>query len=75
MLVHSEEITAMLYFIWVKLHKKPVSITTNDTNVYCVGDNGDHAAYQLNRALPELYDWCLANRLTPHPKEWSYADI
>ena len=23
---------------------------------------------QLNKALDELYDWCILNRLTPHPQ-------
>ena len=41
----------------------------DDTTVYCVGDNRDEAVSQLNRALAELYNWCLDNRLTPHPKK------
>ena len=39
----------------------------DDTTVYCIGDNGDVAVSLLNRALTELYEWCLINRLTPHP--------
>ena len=41
----------------------------DDTTVYCVGNNGDEAVLLLNRALSELYEWCLINRLTPHPKK------
>ena len=41
---------------------------TDDTTVHCVGINRDVAVSLLNRALTELYEWCLINRLTPHPK-------
>ena len=41
----------------------------DDTTIYCVADNGDQAIHQLNKALKELYSWCLNNRLTPHPKK------
>ena len=39
----------------------------DDTTVYCICDNGDVAVSLLNRALTELYEWCLINRLTPRP--------
>ena len=41
----------------------------DDTSVYCVGNNGNVAVSLLNRALTELHEWCLRNRLIPHPKE------
>ena len=41
----------------------------DDTTIYCVAENGDQAIHQLNKALKELYSWCLNNRLTPHPKK------
>ena len=40
----------------------------NDTTVHSVGINRDVAVSLLNRALTELYEWRLINRLTPHPK-------
>ena len=40
----------------------------DDTKVYCVGNNGYVAVSILNRALRELYEWCLINR--PHPKKY-----
>ena len=30
-------------------------------------ESADIALTQLNKALKELYEWCLENRLTPHP--------
>ena len=41
----------------------------DDTTIYCVAENGDQAIHQLNKALKELYSWCLNNRFTPHPKK------
>ena len=41
----------------------------DNTTIYCVAENGDQAIYHLNKALKELYSWCLSNRLTPHPKK------
>ena len=40
----------------------------DDTTVYCIGENVDQAVVQLNKALADLYTWCLNNRLTPHRK-------
>ena len=52
----------------------PISVTSgvlymyaDDTTIYCIGDSVDIAIAQLNKALNELYIWCLNNRLTPHP--------
>ncbi|KAL9986828.1 hypothetical protein ACROYT_G001031 [Oculina patagonica] len=39
----------------------------DDTTAYCIGDSIDIAIAQLNKALKEVYTWCLTNRLTPHP--------
>ena len=41
----------------------------DDTTIYCVAENGNQAIHQLNKAMKELYSWCLNNRLTPHPKK------
>ena len=39
----------------------------DDTTIFCIGESADIALTQLNKALKEVYDWCLENRLTPHP--------
>ena len=39
----------------------------DDTTVFCIGDSADMAITQLNKALQEVYIWCLDNQLTPHP--------
>ena len=39
----------------------------DDTTVYCIGASADKATAQLNLAMHELYSWCLAKKLTPHP--------
>ena len=39
----------------------------DDTAIYCIGTSADEAIAQLNLAMQELYFWCLANKLTPHP--------
>ena len=41
----------------------------DDATIYCIAENGDQAIHKLNKALKELYSWCLNNRLTPHPKK------
>ena len=43
-------------------------MSADDTKEYCVGNNGYVAVSILNRALRELYEWCLINR--PHPKKY-----
>ena len=39
----------------------------DDTTIFCIGESADIALIQLNKALKEVYKWCLENRLTPHP--------
>lgn len=43
------------------------SLFADDTTVFCIGDSADLAIAQLNKALHEIYTWCLNNQLTPHP--------
>ena len=44
-----------------------VYMFADDTTIYCIGTSADEATAQLNLAMHELYSWCLANKLTPHP--------
>ena len=37
------------------------------TTVYCISDTAEKSIAKLNSALCELNEWCLINRLTPHP--------
>ena len=47
-----------------------VYMYADDTTIYCVGETADQAAIdQLNKALQDFYNWCLNNRLTPHPRK------
>lgn len=46
-----------------------VYMYADDTTVYCISKDADDATAQLNKALSELYEWCLKNKLTPHPKK------
>ena len=39
----------------------------DDTSIFCVGQSADSAIALLNKALQEVYRWCLVHRLTPHP--------
>ena len=39
----------------------------NNTTIFCIGQSADLAIALLNKALQEVYRWCLANQLTPHP--------
>ena len=39
----------------------------DDTSIFCVRQSADLAIDLLNKALQEVYRWCLVNRLTPHP--------
>ena len=41
----------------------------DDTTLYCIGDSADEVVSTLNKALSELYVWCIANQLTPHPQK------
>ena len=47
----------------------PVYMFAGDTTIYCVSETADLAIDQLNKALREFYNWCLNNRLTPHPSK------
>lgn len=38
----------------------------DDTSIFCIGESVDAAVASLNRALQEVYGWCLEKRLTPH---------
>ena len=40
-----------------------------DTTVYRMSDTAENSIAQLNTALRELNEWCLINRLTPHPSK------
>ena len=46
-----------------------VYMYADDTTIYCVGETADLAIDQVNKALREFYNWCLNNRLTPHPRK------
>ena len=46
-----------------------VYLYADDTTIYCIKRTTDEAVTQLNKALNELYDWCLINHLTPHPEK------
>ena len=41
----------------------------DDTTIYCIKRMADEAVAQLDKALDELYDWCILNRLTSHPEK------
>ena len=44
-----------------------VYMFADDTTIYYIGASADEASAQLNLLMHELYSWCLANKLTPHP--------
>ena len=44
-----------------------VYMFADDTTIYCIGTSADEATAQLNLAMHELYSWCLAKWLKPHP--------
>ena len=46
-----------------------VYMYADHTTIYCIGETVDLAIDQLNKALREFYNWCLNNRLTPHPRK------
>ena len=48
---------------------RSVYMFANDTTVYCISDMAEKSISQLNFALRELNEWCLINRLTPHPSK------
>ena len=41
----------------------------DDTTVYCISETAEKSIVLLNSALHELNEWCLINRLTPHPSK------
>ena len=43
-----------------------VYLFADDIMIYCIKRTADEAVTQLDKALDELYDWCILNRLTPH---------
>ena len=44
-------------------------IVADDTTIYCIKRTTDEAVDQLDKAVGELYDWCILNRLTPHSEK------
>ena len=55
-------------------NERPFSVSSgsvytfaDDTTVYCISDTAEKCIAKLNTALRELNEWCLINRLTPHP--------
>ena len=38
----------------------------DDVPIYCIKKTAHEAVAQLDKALDELYDWCILNRLTRH---------
>ena len=45
-----------------------VYLFADDVTIYCIKKAADEAVAQLHKALDELYDWCILNRLTPYPQ-------
>ena len=45
----------------------------DDTTIYCVRETADLATDRLNKALRVFYNWCLNNRLTPHPRKSEFC--
>ena len=46
-----------------------VYLFADDVRIYCIKKTADEAVAQLDKALDELYDWCILNRLSPHPQK------
>ena len=46
-----------------------VCMFADDTTVYCMRDTAEKIIVQINTAVRELIEWCLINRLTPHPSK------
>ena len=46
-----------------------VYLFADDVTIYCIKKTTDEAVAQLDKALDELYDWYILNRLTPHPQK------
>ena len=60
-----------MYFIvsCLLLKSGSVYLFADDVTIYCIKNTVDEAVAQLDKALDELYDWCILNRLTPHPQK------
>ena len=39
------------------------------TTIYCIKLTADEVVAQLDKALDELYDWCILNHLTQHTEK------
>ena len=48
---------------------KSDSVYLFDVTIYCIKKTAYEAVAQLDKALGELYDWCILNRRTPHPQK------
>ena len=46
-----------------------VYLFTDDVTIYCIKKTVDEAVAQLDKALDELYNWSILNRLTSHPQK------
>ena len=46
-----------------------IYLFADDITIYCIKRTADEAVAQLDKALDELYDWCILNRLTRHPQK------
>ena len=46
-----------------------VYLFADHVTIYCIKNTVDEAVAQLDKALDELYDWYILNRLTPHPQK------
>lgn len=42
---------------------------TDNTMIYCIGETADVAVTHLNKALNEVYKWCLNSCLSCHPRK------
>jgi len=49
------------------VHSGSLYMFADDTTVFCIDDSADVVIVQLNKALQEVYTWCLNNQSTPHP--------
>ena len=53
----------------VKCEITTIYLFADDITIYCIKRTADEAVAQLDKALDGLYDWCILNRLTPHPEK------
>ena len=53
-----------------------IYLFADDITIYCIKRTAHEAVAQLDKALDELYDWCILNNLTPHPeRKRSYSNL